>query len=626
MPLEFLMPAKEVLGRYLLDLGGLYALLALIPLILVYLIRPKPKKQTVPALMFLMKERSKWDKSSFLRRIFKDPLLILQILLLLLFAITVSKPFITVSQELFVEKTAIVIDASASMQTRTDGSTRFEEAITIAKKNLGSKNAIITISTIPELVVNDASREKAESILDDLEPKDTSTDIFDTILFAGNYVKAKDRIIIISDFIETTSHKDFNAAKNILKSKGIHVDFIPIIRPDIPSKNIGIIDLDVNEDRTSVQIKNFNDQTEPMDLTMEGANLSAKSIEIEAGAVEVINFPTPGMLSKFEIKPMDNRDDFKLDNEIFISAPSKETIPLLLISNQISKYLETALEVIPNVKVTRGTPPKVPDIAHNIIMLNNIKTDLLLPGIIKKIKKKVENGAALIIIGQESLLQVDFEGMLPVERRSDSSPVIVSDDRYVYTNQINTLTEDINFGKVSKFLDVKPKTDTIVLASVGENTTIVGIKNLGKGMVVYVGLMDDYSDFKTDVFYPVFWKRLFDMALKKQEVSDLNYKTGQVAHLLERQSVNTPNGKVNEEKLILDYQGIYRSDERNFVANLLNERESNINGEKDEMKGVFDTSIMTEKEAPLELARQFLIAVIVFVLLELLWIKFRGDI
>ncbi|HII71670.1 TPA: VWA domain-containing protein [Candidatus Woesearchaeota archaeon] len=260
MPLEFLVPLKEVLSRYLLDLGGLWALVALIPLIIIYLIRPRPKKKTVPALMFLMKERSKWDKSSFLRKIIKDPLLLLQIILMLLFAVTIAKPFMTVSQDIFVEKTAIVIDVSASSQVELDGDTRLTKAIDIAKENLGSKNAIITISSIPELVIDDADEGKAASVLNDLEPKDTSTNIFDGILFAGNYVKDKDRVIVISDFIETNSHKDFNAAKNILKSKGVFVDFIPIIDPDVKSKNVGIIDLDVNEDRTSVQIKNFNEE------------------------------------------------------------------------------------------------------------------------------------------------------------------------------------------------------------------------------------------------------------------------------------------------------------------------------------------------------------------------------
>ena len=69
------------LNQYFLNIPGLWALLALVPLIIVYLIKPRPKKETIPALMFLIKERSKSTKTSFLRKFFKDPLFLFQILL-----------------------------------------------------------------------------------------------------------------------------------------------------------------------------------------------------------------------------------------------------------------------------------------------------------------------------------------------------------------------------------------------------------------------------------------------------------------------------------------------------------------------------------------------------------------
>jgi len=50
---------------------------------------------------------------------------------------------------------------------------------------------------------------------------------------------------------------------------------------------------------------------------------------------------------------------------------------------------------------------------------------------------------------------------------------------------------------------------------------MVAIRNYDKGMVAYVGFMDEYSDFKLDIYYPVFWKRLFDMAIKKQDSQSL---------------------------------------------------------------------------------------------------------
>ena len=338
---------KGLAAEHLMYAAGLWALLALIPLILVYLIRPKPKKQTIPALMFLMKEHAKSDKRSFLRRFIRDPLFVFQIILLITFAIAIAKPFITLTEDVFVEKTAIVLDASASSQVMSGGVSRFEKAVELAKENLGTKNTIILISSVPELIADGVDAQRAKSELNHLKPRDTPTNIFDSIIFAGNYVKEKDRVVVISDFIETSTQKDFNTARNILESKGIIVDFLNLRdyeenKEEKPG-NIGIVDLEVSEEKTTVRIKNYNDANVSVKLDLEGANLTVKEIMIEPKGVEVVSFPTPPAMSRFSIKTL-GKDNFPLDNEVFISAPSAESVPLLLIANSVSKYLLTVLD------------------------------------------------------------------------------------------------------------------------------------------------------------------------------------------------------------------------------------------------------------------------------------------
>lgn len=606
--------------------AGLWALLSLIPLILVYLIRPKPKKQTIPALMFLMKEHAKSDKRSFFRRFVRDPLFLFQLIILIAFALAIAKPFITVAEDVFAEKTALVIDASGSSQVAVDGVSRFDRAIQIAKDSVGTSNAIIVISAVPELIADDIDATKAKDELDHIRPRDTPTNLFDSIIFAGNYVGEKDKVVVISDFIETSTQKDFNTAKDILESKGLIIDFINLRDQELTKpQNIGIVDIEVTEDQTSVHIKNFNEINESVLLDLEGANLTIKEIMIEPKAVEVLNFPTPVALSKFSIKTL-SRDDFMLDNEVFISAPSMEAVPLLLISNSVSKYLSTALDVLDTVAVERGIPPKVPDISHNIIMISDIKPDLVLPGTMKSIRKQVENGAALVIMAQPDLFDIDFEGLLPVERADKSGPVLIDHQVYVVPIQQTSITEDINFGRVEKYLKVAPLDGTTTLASTTNNVSMVVIKSYGKGMVVYYGMMEDHSDFKLDIYYPVFWKRLFDMALKKQDMSELNFKTGKLLNLLEKQSIIAPFGKIEADTILLSHQGIYRGEERNFVANLASEDESNINGEDEGEKiGVVEEEITQREMIPFEITRYFIIGLLVLVFLELLWIKFRGD-
>jgi hypothetical protein len=618
---------KGVAANHLAYQAGLWALLALVPLVLVYLIRPRPKKQTIPALMFLLKESAKSDKHSFLRRFIKDPLFLFQMLILIAFAIAAAKPFITVTEDVFVEKTALVVDASASSQVNIDGTSRFDMAIDLAKQNTGTKNVIIAVSSVPELIADDIDSSKAKDELSHIQPRDTPTNIFDSIIFAGNYLTEKDKVVVISDFIETSSQKDYIAAKNILESIGLIVDLINVrdLEPR-KARNIGIVGLDVTEDKTTVQVKNYNEINETIRLSLEGANLTIETLTIESKGIEAVEFPTPPGLSKFSIRPRTGSDDLAVDNEAYISSPTQIAVPLLVVSNQVSRHLATALEVIETVAVDVGSPPKVPEIAHQIIIMSNFDKDLILPGTVKNIKKQVDNGGALIVMAQKDLLSADLDDLLPVERVSKSEPVLIDHDVFVVPTQDTSLTEDVNFGRVDRYLKVKPKDGSTVLASTTNNVSMIVMKNYGKGMVLYFGMMDDHSTFKEDIYYPVFWKRVFDLATKKQDLSSLNFNTGKLINLLQKTKVNAPYGKITADTIMLSHQGIYRTEDKNFVANLISEGESNVNGEEiGKKQGIFDEELTTREHVPFDLTTHFLVALLIAVFLELLWIKFRGD-
>ena len=83
----------------LLNPLGWYAFLALIPFILIYLIRPKTLTQTIPSLMFFMKEQKKAKAFSFLQRLLNNILFILQLLAILLLAFALLNPSLTTTDK-----------------------------------------------------------------------------------------------------------------------------------------------------------------------------------------------------------------------------------------------------------------------------------------------------------------------------------------------------------------------------------------------------------------------------------------------------------------------------------------------------------------------------------------------
>ena len=69
---------------FFLNPPGLYALLSLIPLILLYLVKPKPQEKKIPSLMFFLKDIGRENSLAFFRRLNQDWLFLLQLLVLIL--------------------------------------------------------------------------------------------------------------------------------------------------------------------------------------------------------------------------------------------------------------------------------------------------------------------------------------------------------------------------------------------------------------------------------------------------------------------------------------------------------------------------------------------------------------
>ena len=129
------------LAQYFLNPIGLYALLALIPFILIYIVKPKPKKIIMPSLMFFIKDSNKSHLNSFLEKFFSDFLFFLQLVVLILLAATFAKPYMIAPRISYADTMVFVIDGSASMNAVEDGITRIEAAKRLALDRVENRTA-----------------------------------------------------------------------------------------------------------------------------------------------------------------------------------------------------------------------------------------------------------------------------------------------------------------------------------------------------------------------------------------------------------------------------------------------------------------------------------------------------
>ncbi|MBU0461658.1 MAG: VWA domain-containing protein [Nanoarchaeota archaeon] len=606
------------LSKYLSDPTGLYALATLIPLIIIYLIKPKPTKRVIPALMFFLRDTGKSPIKSLFEHFFKDPLLILQIIILIVASLAIAQPFTEVQRTISGDEIVLIIDGSASSQTMYDkgkGMTRFDEELDIARGLVGRKNTIILAGSTPEIVAEEVSGDDALNALRTLKPKDTPTNIYDAIIVAGNYLHGSGSAFVISDFIQTEEGLDIDTAKSLLETRGIKVFFKKVFKK---AKNIGIVSIDVKEESTILLVKNFNE--EAADVTVRAGSFE-ESVSIGPKSTEIMSFTTPQTTTKVELIIPSGKDDFAADNSAYVTFPQGKAIKVLLLSNNPSKYLTTALSVMKYVELTTVAPPRSVDITnYHVIITQNLEGSLLLPGVMRDIKKKVEQGGSLVMMAQDGLFQIDFTGMLPVEYNS------LRGDADVRTVMDTKFTKDVNFGHVGRHFDTELKAG-IALAETTEGVPMLVLNKWGNGNIVYYGIIDDNSSFKMDMYYPIFWKRMLDFLTEQKDINNINLKTGDVKYLDSEVLVKLPNNKkITTNRLPLEYVGRYVQGDEEFVASLASEMESDINGETVETKTelVQETDFMEKRK--IDLTIWFVIACFALIFLELLFIKIRGDV
>ncbi|MFH1642228.1 MAG: BatA and WFA domain-containing protein [Nanoarchaeota archaeon] len=614
---------------------GLWALLGLVPFILIYLIKPKPKDQVIPSLMFLIKEQQSFKQNAFLRKLLRNLLFLLQILALLGLIFSIASPFIEVPYSVASDNTVIVLDSSASMQTKFGQKTRFERAVDTAKNSLSGKISIILAENIPLTVLKDGDVFEAKVVLSNLNPKATSTNIGDALLLAEDILKEKKgRIIVLSDFLQTEG-SDLLVVKRALVAKGNKVDFIEISNE---ANNIGIVDLAITKHLTKVYIKNFNEAEAELvvKLLKDKEVLGSETISFLPGSLESLVFETPTDISQIVLEL---NDDLMVDNVAYISAPSKKQTDVLLITNKEKSSLMAALGSSKDIALSVSHPPlshmvdgnQVKFSDFDVIILAEVgkvgEKEGLLKGNFKDMDDYIASGGFLIIAASDNLAELPttdlgreiFNEILPVRLTGFGNSSRLC---FKIFNQFTSQFQNIECPAViDNYLISEAKNSSVVIAQANDGSPLLS----QQGNVFYYGVIDDKSDFKTLTSYPIFWNELISFLVRTEDITDYNYKSGTLV-ALSKQSVKTPTTNMATSQLILDEHGIYEFNSKKVAVNLLNEKESDVNKKSDIV--IEDSSFeesTEQKKKKIELEIYLLILIILLLLTELFYIKGRGD-
>jgi hypothetical protein len=615
---------------------ALAALASIIPLILLYLLRPKPLQVVVPSLMFLMNIRE--EKKRFytsITKLIKDPLFLIQLLVLILLALAAATPFIETQEPLSGEHTVIIIDASASMQTGS----RFSDALSKAGDYVSNTNTIILAENVPMTVLADAGSQAAYETLDSLQPKAVVADISSAVS-AGMRALSQEggRIVVISDFAHWDGDDPVNA-KNLAESYGLQVEYVLV---GSSADNVGIIQGEVSAVDGSYTytgiVKNYNNGRQSVNLNIVNEGGSAQQVSLNVPSRSTQQFRVTNLKSGITEVRIAAEDSLMVDNVAYISVPSVSAKQMLVVSDTDKLPSLTALSLMPNVRTNllEGVPADLSK--YSVVVIAN-KQRTLASNEISTLSSFIRGGGEVVFIASEALSAdkagTDLQGLLPV-----STGDVVNAEKGVTLRVMNEtkLSEDIKFNEVAvyEYLNATARRSTTTLVSTTGGVPMLTYGTLGEGTVVYLGTNDAlgedaWNNFHNLPEYPVFWFKLAGWLGGTGSISDYNLKTGAISALAREQEIQTPGSAQITSRVLYDEAGVYTVAGKRIAVNLYNDRESDTTltgqdvidrSKAKDSPGIVRASSYTAKKY---LDTYMIVIVFLLVMLELMIIRKRGE-
>jgi len=572
---------------------GLAALAGIIPLTIVYLLKPRPKQIILPSLMFV--QRISQNVLASRRKITKkitDPLFFLQLLALILLSIAIAGPLLdSISGNS--EKVVVIIDSSASMSVPD----RINTSRSMAIESLGEENTVIAAESIPVVLAKAVDADNAKELIRNMEARSTSADVPKSILTVVNDEENQNaKIVVISDF-ENWAGRAPETYIKIANAKNMQLEFRQVGKPAV---NYAIVNgyLKDRNDGTyeyTCTVKNFGNESVKLDVQLESKSglfspqKVNNSMSLDGfGAQQIKFFSIPQGTSTVEIL---NKDAVPCDNIAYISIPEITPKKMLILTDldpAASKSpLITALSLMPDIDV--DVQYKLPDDLEKYdVVVIDCEYEPLSSSTVRKIVAYAKSGKDLIVIGNGCLYNSsEMHGLYPV-LPVDIISIKEDDSHTIETSGSGKhIFEEISFDEVymSKYLVAVSRENTSVLAELEGVGPVVCAWNIKNGTTSYVGLSDTveneaWNNFPTIPTYPVFWVKLLKYMWGIDDISETNVNTGRYQAFDQSTRIKTPTETISSKFVYYDECGIYNLNQKTVAANLYDSAESNTFTEK----------------------------------------------
>ncbi|MGC9514288.1 DUF7408 domain-containing protein [Methanocrinis sp.] len=574
---------------------ALLGLLSAIPLILLYMIRPRPKDLLFPSTAFVREGEAK--PTAALNRLITDPLFWIQLLVIVFLVLAAAGPF-TEARGTQGEHLVVVVDLSASMEAS------FEEAEEIVLRYASGQDrtSMVIAENIPIVALREGNGEQVRTTIDSLSPRAVSADLSAGMMMAKSLLGAEGgSILVVSDFVSWTGD-DPQVTRRLIEGEGTGVVFVD---SGGEGENLGIVGGWIVDSGAALNytclIRNYGpERTVPIRIEGPGGTTS-RSVTIESGGDHYLTFDAfPGISSV----TLDLEDAISSDDRAFVYAPELGAKRILYLGDE--GPVLAALRSIPNLKVERRG-----DYAgFDVVVVENGTVD-------GELNRYVYDGGKIVYVASNGSASPEY---LPVRISG-----VANDSAPLWTRN-PVFAEDLHLDEVELYSHLlataRPGSVTIAEANA---VPVISYWRLGGGTAVYMGLSSDRSDFYQRPEYPVFWYEMIGWLTSIPDASESNRRTGEIVRLGETIQVNAPGGRIETDVLLLDRVGVYRFQGRTLAANMYDPVESNLAKGETLNLGTFAGGRTSEKVIERDLSPWLVLVAAALIVLELLIIRRRRE-
>ena len=354
-----------------------FAFAAALPVvILFYLLKRKRVVKLVSSTLLWQKFLAETQASAPFQRLRKNWLLILQLILLTLAVLALSRPFFKTKAKP-AELRVVILDASASMQATDESPTRFEKARSEALKwvdSLANTDQMVILQAGANTEVKQSATSEKAALRRALQAcacSDGPTRLVPALRMAESLVRDQRsaEIHLFSDGAVPELNEFENKA-------------LPLIyhRVGKGANNAGIIALDVRANPEDARqraiygsIANFssNSVETEVELLLDDRLLETRPLKIPAGETSPQVFLASQVRDGVFTLRLTGKDDLAADNQASIVSLLPKPVRVLLVSRG-NRLLEKALRAVANVELATATDLTDAASAWDFVVLDDV--------------------------------------------------------------------------------------------------------------------------------------------------------------------------------------------------------------------------------------------------------------